>query len=148
MEVQKVNMVDVLSIQNEYRIFKLAEATIQWWLEKKSEKQRTWNNSVYNTYIRGESQGKSLCKHKFHFISFTKLKDRRVENDLLGSSVLVCGGGFRERHERVNIVQPVCTHVWKLTNETCQSISRMWGTRLGKHNDGGCEFRYDKSDIL
>jgi hypothetical protein len=30
MEVQKVNMVDVLSIQNEYRIFKLAEATIQW----------------------------------------------------------------------------------------------------------------------
>jgi hypothetical protein len=29
MEVQKVNMVDVMSIKNEYRILKLAEATIQ-----------------------------------------------------------------------------------------------------------------------
>jgi hypothetical protein len=76
------------------------------------------------------------------------LKDKRVENDLVGSLVLVGGGGFRERHGRVNRVQTVCTHVWKLTNETCQSITRMWGTGLGKHNDEGCEFSYDKFDIL
>jgi hypothetical protein len=103
---------------------------------------------VYNTCILGELSRKSLCKHKFHFISFTKLKDRRVENDLLGSSVLVGGGGFRERHGRVNRVQTLCKHVWKLTNETCHSIPRMWGTGVEKHNDGGCEFRYDKFDIL
>jgi hypothetical protein len=66
---------------------------------------------------------------KFHFISFTKLKIRSMENDFPGDLVLVGGGGFRERHGRVNIVQTVCTHVWKLTNETCSIYSQNVGGR-------------------
>jgi hypothetical protein len=61
-------------------------------------------------------------------MSFTKLKTMGMENDFIGDLVLVGGGGFSERHGRVNIVQTVCTHVWKLTNETCSIyFQNVWG---------------------
>jgi hypothetical protein len=70
------------------------------------------------------------------------LKSRRVENDIPGRLVLVGGGVFRERHGWVNIVQTLCTQVWKLTNETCLIYSRNVGG-VEKHNDGG----YNSSTI-
>jgi hypothetical protein len=76
----------------------------------------------------GSHKQSPFANIKFHFISFTKLKTRRMENDFPGDLVLVGGGRLRERHGRVNIVQTVCTYVWKLTNETCSTyFQNVWG---------------------
>jgi hypothetical protein len=58
---------------------------------------------------------------------------------------LVTMGGrenIRKRCRRVNIVEILCTYLWKWKNETCWNDS---GMEVGgiKENDGEGEFNYD-----
>jgi hypothetical protein len=46
-------------------------------------------------------------------------------------------------HERVNMVQILCTYVCKWKIETCRKYSRNCVGGVMKKNDGGGEFKYD-----
>jgi hypothetical protein len=70
------------------------------------------------------SQRNFLCsyfkKQKCHFVSFTKLENRRAEHVLLGGYGISGRGEEGEKGSgRVNIVQILCTHVCKCRNDTC-----------------------------
>jgi hypothetical protein len=70
------------------------------------------------------SQGNSLCSYlkqtKMSFFSFTKSENMRTEHVMSGGVAATSG---REEMgngcERMNIVQILCTHVFKWKNDTC-----------------------------
>jgi hypothetical protein len=75
--------------KNEYRIFKFVEIIIRRELGKK-EKNRGDESRRVIIHIHMEmSQGNSLCsnlKQKWHFFSFTKLGNKRIEQVLSGGA--------------------------------------------------------------
>jgi hypothetical protein len=52
------------------------------------------------------------------------------------------GGDYKESVEEVNMVEILCTHVWKWKNDTCWDHSRNGGEEKIK-NVGEGEFNYD-----
>jgi hypothetical protein len=54
------------------------------------------------------------------------------------------GGDKKKEYRRVNVVEILCTHVFKWKNETVETIPGMRGEGI-KENDEGGEFN---SDIL
>jgi hypothetical protein len=70
------------------------------------------------------SQRYFLCSYlkqvKCYFFSFTKLENRKAEQ-VLGRVVSTSGSGEEvgKGLGRVNILQILCTHVYKWKNETC-----------------------------
>jgi hypothetical protein len=94
-----------------------------------------------------------VTKKKCHFFSFTKSKNRRMEQVLPGGweergvDSSGSGEGVGKKHGKVNMVQILCTHVGKWKIRPVETVPGM-GQGGMKENVGGDELKYDIFDTL
>jgi hypothetical protein len=122
--------------KNEYRTFKPVEITIRNELRRKVENRgEELIQVIIYTYIE-MSQWNSLHSYLIQTV-FSQKWTGRLNSSCLGVGSGGSGEEVRKRCKRVNVLEILCTHVWKWENEICWHCLEMGEEE--KENDGGVD---------
>jgi hypothetical protein len=91
-------------------------------------------NPGYNTYIHGNVTKVSQWNFKQKCL-FSKTENRKIKQVLSGCWYQWEGENIRKGCRRMNLVEILCSHVWKWKNETCWNYSKYWGEKKIKENE-------------